>query len=302
MTKCDLKLAVIVSFLNEAEHLPTLLASIAAQTQPPDQLLLVDDGSRDASGEIASTFADERSWARTLRRPVAPPAKDRLASAGELRAFLAGVEQLDEPWHVVAKLDADLELNPELFEAVRRRFASDPRLGITGSRLSVWQRDGSLRRERSPEGLAPGPSKFYRRQCYQQIVPLPPILGWDTIDVLRARQRGWRTERFALPSGESLHLRPTGSYDGRLLAYRRWGACAWGYGVHPLWLLLGGIRRMTEPPYIFAGLNYLFGWALAAARGYPRAEPAVRALARREELDTIRRRLWGRLRPGGREA
>jgi poly-beta-1,6-N-acetyl-D-glucosamine synthase len=282
---------VVVSFLDEAEHLPKLLASIAAQTQLPDQLVLVDDGSVDASFEIADSFAREYAWARTLRRPTRRPSKDRLVDASVLRAFQEGVKQLEEPWDIVAKLDADLELNADLFRSVRQRFAEDRGLGITGSYLSAPRRDGRLRREHRPADHVHGPNKFYRRACFEQISPLPAILGWDTIDDLRARLHGWRTESFIPDSGESIHLRPMGAHDGRIRAYRRWGRCAWGYGSHPLWVALGSVYRMRARPYVLGGLGYLSGWLAAAVHRYPRAEPAVRMQARREELAELRQRL-----------
>ena len=68
-----MKLAVIVSFLNEERYLPTLLASIERQTRPPDELLLVDDGSSDGSHALAAGFAERHEYARALRRPPQPP-------------------------------------------------------------------------------------------------------------------------------------------------------------------------------------------------------------------------------------
>jgi hypothetical protein len=48
-----------------------------------------------------------------LRRPARPPQRDRLATAAELRSFQWALDQLDEEWDVVAKLDADIELTPQ---------------------------------------------------------------------------------------------------------------------------------------------------------------------------------------------
>jgi poly-beta-1,6-N-acetyl-D-glucosamine synthase len=287
----NLKLAVVVCFLNEAKHLPRLLSSIAAQTQCPEQMLLIDDGSRDSSHEIAAAFAREHSWAKALRRPIRPHSSDRLASAAELLAFQWGLERVEEPWDIVVKLDGDLHLHAELLEAVRRRFSSRPQLGITGPYLSTLQSDGSLLREQHPVEHVRGPTKFYRRTCYQQIAPVPPILGWDTIDELRARSKGWTTESFSMPDADCIHLRPTGEHDGRLRSFRRWGRCAWAYGAHPVWVLLGSIYRMREQPHLLGGLNYLWGWLTAAARRYPRADPALRAYTRHEDLARLARRL-----------
>jgi len=292
-----LALAVVVPVLNEEEHLPKLLESIAGQTHPPEQLVLVDDGSSDRSREIADTFVSAHSWASALALPARPREHDRLAAAAELRAFLKGVEHLREPWDVVVKLDADLILARELFQAMRTRFMADPCLGIAGSHLSVRSRGGRLVPEHRPAGHVLGPNKFYRRACFEQIAPIPPILGWDTIDDLRARLGGWRTENVRLASEESVHLRAMGSHDGAVRAFRRWGRCAWGYGAHPLWVGLGAIYRMARRPYVVGGLNYAIGWVDSALHRRPRAEAAVRARAKREEMRDLRARSARLLRP-----
>ena len=65
-----LRLVAIVSFLDEERVLPAFLGSVAAQTRPPDRLLLVDDGSRDGSAALAETFARRHDFA-SLRRSCA---------------------------------------------------------------------------------------------------------------------------------------------------------------------------------------------------------------------------------------
>lgn len=282
------RLAVVVCFMDEAAHLPRLLASIAAQSQAPAQLLLVDDGSSDASPEIAAAFAEGRPAARVLRRPRKPPTRDRLAAAAELVAFEWAVAQLHEPWEVVVKLDGDLVLNSRLFESVCGRLAERPQLGITGPFLSIETPDGALRREQNPPEHVRGATKFYRRECYEQIRPVPPILGWDTIDEMRARREGWLTESFEVPGGDCIHLRPTGEYDGRLRSMRRKGRCAWGYRAHPLWVLLGAVRRMRDRPRLLGGANYLWGWISAALSRQPRAERSLGVLARQEGAARLR--------------
>jgi lipopolysaccharide O-acetyltransferase len=281
-------LAVVVCFLNEEEHLGRLLGSIERQSEPPDQLLLVDDGSTDESVAIADEFATRIGYARVIRREYQTPGTDRLASAPELRAFLAGVEQLEDGWDVVVKMDGDLELPSSLCREARDRFEANPRLGITGSELAVIDEDGNTRREPNPSYHVRGPNKFYRRECFETISPLPTFLGWDTIDDLRARAAEWETQSFAPTSGLAVHLRPTGLHDGRLRAYRRWGACAWAYGAHPFWVLAGAARRTGRPPRVVAGAAYLIGWLQAALTDRPRAEPEILALRRHEDLDRLR--------------
>jgi glycosyltransferase involved in cell wall biosynthesis len=287
-TDQQLRLAVVVCFQNEAAHLPTLLGSIDAQTEPADQVMLVDDGSTDGSPEIAAAYAGTHAQATVLTRERRHEVSDRLADAPEWRAFEAGVRALGEPWDAVVKLDGDLRLPASLFADVRARLRDDPGLGLTGVWFSEATADGGLLRNGHPATHVRGANKFYRRTCWEQISPIPAQLGWDTFDELRARAAGWRTETFAATGGDVIHLRPTGSFDGLLRGYRRWGICAWAYGAHPLGVAAGALRRARQRPVLLGALYYLIGWSGAALRGYPRLEPETRAFARREDLARIR--------------
>ncbi|MGH2716041.1 MAG: glycosyltransferase family 2 protein [Thermoleophilaceae bacterium] len=289
-----MQIAAIVSFLDEERHLPTLLDSIAAQTRRPDRVLLVDDGSRDGSAALAEAFAREHDHATVLRRPSRAVERDRLAAAPELRSFTWALETLEDPWDVVAKLDADLRLAPGTLAGIEARFKDDPRLGVVGPRLlSVDEGGRDVSHRTRPEHVE-GAAKFYRRECLEQISPIPPILGWDTIDEVRARMRGWRTAGGAPDDEPVLHLRPMGARDGAVRAFRRWGACAYAYGEHPLHVLLVGARRLPERPVVLGGTSYVAGWALAALHRAPRAEPELRAYVRRDQLGRLARRAQGR--------
>ena len=286
-------LIVVVPFFNEERHLPSLLDSIAGQSRRPDRLLLVDDGSTDGSPGIAAAFARDHDYAELLRRPVRPAEKDPLSAAHELRAFQWALGRLDAPWETVAKLDADLRLVPCHLAEVERRLREDPRLGITGAYLSTLAPDGRPVRHRGGREHVDGAGKFYRRACYEQIAPLPAFLGWDTIDEVRARMRGWRTASFELPGGDSLHLRRMGSRQGILRGFRRAGVAAHAYGAHPLHVALSTAVRVRERPFVLCGASYALGWVLAAARRAPRAEREARAFVRREQTIRLRRMLEG---------
>lgn len=289
-----MRLVVCVGFLNEERYLPTFLDTVSAQTRLPDRMLLVDDGSTDASARIAGEFVERHDWARSVSRPQRPPERDRLAHAHEFQAFLWAREQVGDDYDVIAKMDADLRLNPRLIETVMGAFESEPRLGIAGGPLSVVDKDGTVRRERSPADHVRGPNKFYRRACLDEIMPVAAIAGWEAIDEAKAHMRRWETRTIELPGGDSIHLRPTGAQDGQVRGYRRMGSNAWSYGAHPLAVVAGGATRMRERPRVVGGLAFIAGWGYAAMKRYPRAEPAVRAQVRREQLARIR----GRLRPG----
>ncbi len=279
-------IAAIVPFLDEADHLVALLESVDAQTRRPDQLVLVDDGSGDGSAEIADRFAAGRPWVTSLRRPRRAQTRDRLADAPEYQAFQWAATRIPAPG-VLGKLDADLALPADFFATLEAALLDDPRLGVVGSYLSIPQPGGSVVREQHPAYHVRGATKFYRRECYEQIEPVPAILGWDTIDEVAARMHGWHTRSVEIPGGDPLHLRPTGSMDGILRAFSRWGACAYAAGYHPLWIALGAGRRLSERPPVLGALAYLWGWAGARRERLPRADPAVRRYLRGEQLSRL---------------
>jgi poly-beta-1,6-N-acetyl-D-glucosamine synthase len=285
-----LRIVCVVSFLNEQRHLDQFLESVEAQDRPPDEMLLVDDGSSDDSPRIAREFVRRRPEARFLRRPLRPPARDRLADAAVVRAFEWAVSQLSEPWDVVVKMDADLALSPDLFTTIERAFLDRPDLGVAGTYLSIVDpRTGERHRERCPPQHARGPTKFYRRSCYEQIAPLPAMLGWDTIDELSARRSGWRTASVACAAGDTIHLRPTGAHDGLVRAQFRWGTCAYAIGQHPAWVLASAARRLRDQPKVIGSAAFLAGWLTASIRRSPRASAEVRAFGRGEQLRQLRR-------------
>jgi poly-beta-1,6-N-acetyl-D-glucosamine synthase len=285
-----MRVAIIVPFLNEEELLPQFLASVAGQQRHPDLLLLIDDGSTDHSPQIAADFCAAHDFARVLARPPRAAERDRLATAAELQAFHWGRESLDEAFDVIAKMDADLRLSADHVQEVLAALENDASLGVCGAYLSVII-DGEHRREAHAATHVRGPSKFYRAACLEQIEPLPEILGWDAFDTIRARMYGWSTLSVELPLGDSIHLRPTGLHDGRLRAFRRWGRCAWGYGAHPLIVILGTATRMLRKPRIIGGISYLFGYLHAAATRAPRVDAETRRAGRKQQLQELRERV-----------
>lgn len=288
-----MKLLVVSVFLDEEALLPTFLESLADQTRVPDRALLVDDGSDDTSAAIAAEFARHHSWAEVLHRPRRPRERDRLVSAAVWTGFTWAADGAlaDGDYGIVAKMDADLRLPPGLLEEVEARFEADARLGLTGPYLSELDRAGELKRLRwRPEHVG-GAVKFYRRQCYESVFPLPPLLNLDMVDEVKARSAGWKTESFEAEGGEPLHLRSHGSHDGVLRGFRRWGRGDYVSGAHPLLVGFLAAQRLPAYPPVLGSLNYLAGWAMAAVRRVPRFDPELRAVRRREQLDRVRERL-----------
>ena len=275
-----LRLALVVPFLDE-ERYPARAAGLdrRADTRPPTGSLLVDDGSRDASPELADAFADahacrDRAAAAGAagRRPTGSPAPTSCArSAGRsMRSTSRGTSSPSS----TPTCACPRARSP----TIEARFRDDPRLGIAGPRLLSVDDDGTRR-------LAPHAPRA--RGGRREVLPARLPRG----DRRRSRRSsaGTRSTRCApacaggAPPAAAPREEPRAAPapDGRprrrrCAAFRRWGACAYAYGEHPLYALLMGIRQLPQcRPSSSAALSYVAGWMLAALA--PRAARRARA-------------------------
>lgn len=94
-------IAAVIPAHNQAQLLPRALASVAAQTSAPDEIIVVDDASSDATALAASSFARQRGTViRLLRRDTPGPggyAARNLAIASTSCAWVAFLDA-DDVW------------------------------------------------------------------------------------------------------------------------------------------------------------------------------------------------------------
>ncbi len=297
----DQRLLVISPIRNEADHIERVALAMARQTRKADTWIVVEDGSTDDTAAVLQRLGSQIPEMTVLSAiPVlADTVKDRLAAAAAPRAFNLGLKSVDwRQFTHIAKLDGDTELPPRYFEELLARFARQPELGLAGG-IRIERVDDRELLERVPvQHHVPGALKCYSRECFRAIGGMPERLGWDTIDEVYARMRGFQTRTF--PELVAVHHRPWGSADGLMRGRARHGRCA--YIVHyPFsWVALRAVKTAGSRPLGVSGLAYLGGYLAAATRSTPRvADPEFRRFFRRELRGRVWRALAGSL-PAGR--
>ena len=106
--------SVIVPFRDAELTLPAALASLAAQTEPAWEALLIDDASRDGSAALVRAAAARDPRLRLLHDPAQGPARGVAATRNLGIAAARGA--------YVALLDADDRWLPEKLALQRRAF------------------------------------------------------------------------------------------------------------------------------------------------------------------------------------
>lgn len=108
-------ISVVLATFNGQEYLPAQLESLAVQTSPPEELVVSDDGSTDATLEIIADFARRAPFpVHVTRNPT---------RVGYARNFMSGATRCTS--ELVAFCDQDDEWAAHKLEVMRRPF-DDP--------------------------------------------------------------------------------------------------------------------------------------------------------------------------------
>jgi glycosyltransferase involved in cell wall biosynthesis len=121
-----LKISVIIPSHNRAHTLPRAIDSVLAQSEPPLEILLVDDGSEDSTRELLATDYPQVRYLYQQNRGV--------SAARNL-----GICESRGEW--VALLDSDDEWLPGKLAAQRRLLGANSDLRICHTE-EIWVRNG----------------------------------------------------------------------------------------------------------------------------------------------------------------
>jgi glycosyltransferase involved in cell wall biosynthesis len=278
---------VVTPARNEAVHLPGTIASMRAQTRPPAEWIVVDDGSTDDTATIAMHAAEQCDWLHVVRRD---DRGHRAAGIGVVTAFydgLAAVRRTD--WDFLVKLDADVLLAPDYFERCLDRFAEDPQLGIAGGVFHNPMPGGGFEEERTPRFHVRGGSKIYRRACWDDIGGVIRMTGWDAFDDVKANRLGWRTQSF--PDIVVQHQRFTGDAGGQWGTWVKNGRASYIVGYDPLFLVARSVSRLRERPSLTSSAGLLVGYFGALLRREPRVDDpeTIRFMRQQQRRRLLRR-------------
>jgi biofilm PGA synthesis N-glycosyltransferase PgaC len=261
-----IKYCIITPTRDEEKYLNGTIEAVIAQTIRPIEWIIVNDGSKDRTGQIIDDYASRYGWIRAFHR------EDRgfRSTGGGIDGFLDAYERLQSKnWQFLVNLDGDLTFAPDYFERCFEQFRSQSSLGIAGG--TIFNKVGDeLQLEPCRSFHVRGATKIYRRECWDDMGGMLRGLGWDTFDEVTANMRGWKTGSF--PDIHLVHHRFTGTADGRWRGLVKDGRADYIIGYHPMFFAAKCVGRLFKSPLVVGSVGLLWGFASGYLKGVQRVK------------------------------
>lgn len=194
------KVSIVMPVLNGKRFIGEAIQSIAAQTYPNYELLVVDDGSSDETPELVSVLAgkmDLKYIRHESRRGIASSMNDGVRNAsGDFIAFL----DHDDAWF------------PEFLETQVVYLEQHPEVAMVHSDFQTIDADGNVleqsvaacRNRRRPSGhvflelfmdsFIVGNSVLIRRECFEKLGLFDESLRWGDYHMWMRIARNYRVD------------------------------------------------------------------------------------------------------------
>ncbi|HEU5328198.1 MAG TPA: glycosyltransferase [Thermomicrobiales bacterium] len=286
--------SLVITVLNEAASLDPLLASLAAQTCPPAEIIVVDGGSTDGTLDVLARWR-ERLPLRVLCRPGANISAGRnagiAAATGAIVAVTDAGVRLAPDWLACLLAPFDAVAGPDAPDIVAGFFAPDPQ---TPFEIAMGATVLPTLDDIAPATFLPSSRSIaFRRMAWAAAGGYPEWLDYceDLVFDLRLREQG---ARFAFAPQAIARFRPRGSLrafwrqyyqyargDGKAGLFARRHAVRYGTYAGLAWFVLRGWRLPLLWPLL------LLGGAAYLRRPYARLAPALPALAPGERAGAL---------------
>ncbi|MCK4411998.1 MAG: glycosyltransferase [Candidatus Eisenbacteria sp.] len=208
------QISILLPAHNAADTLDEALASLSAQTLTEWECLLVDDGSTDATPELAAAWSRRDRRVRLLRHA---------RRQGIVGALTHAAAEARAP--VLARQDADDRSHPQRLARTLALLQSDARLGAVASQVRLFPAEALgaglrvyaewLNAALSPQEIArdlwiesplPHPAVLMRREAYDACGGYREVPWPEDYDLwLRLHNRGWRFAKVAAALYEWRH-------------------------------------------------------------------------------------------------
>ena len=184
-----MRICIIIPAYNEEEFLGITLNSLLAQDARIDQIVVVDDGSKDRTPEICADYA---SRYENVSYVINQKKEKRASGSKVVRAFNLGLSSIKiSDYDLIAKIDSDMGFEKDYFSKLKAAFQSNPQLGLYGGICLIKKDNDWVEEVVSNKDHVRGGLKSFRVEAFEQMNGLREIMGWDSIDEFLLRFYKW---------------------------------------------------------------------------------------------------------------
>ena len=213
-----MKFLIIIPTHNEEKNILFTLKSLQQQTFQDFFCVVVNDGSTDKTQQIVEEFSKENLKFKIQNLELSK----HEPGAKVVRTFNKGLNSVDlKEFDIICKFDADIVFPRDYLKKINQVYETQPKAGMVSGvvkiKKSIFEQalifDFKDEKHQwkfediSSKNHIRGPIKSYRKECFQDMKGLRPVLGWDNIDVMLAKKNGWET--VTIKDLWVKHLRPT---------------------------------------------------------------------------------------------
>jgi glycosyltransferase involved in cell wall biosynthesis len=272
---------VCVITKNGANSIRETLDSILNQTTKPKLIVVVDDGSVDATPRFIESYSNSTSLPLKLIQLPDRGYDIRRVSANINEAY-AYVEKRGISCEYSMISGDDCVFPADYSEFLLSRLGLDKQLVIASG---DWGVPPPPSRIKPPQGAG----RFIREDFWRRLGGrYPDAYGWETWVLFKAMELGFRIANFS--ELRYVHLRPSGSIH----KFGHWGIAMRALGYHPLLVLLPlakNMLRQYESISIQGNLsmiaNYFLPQRYAKDPYFRYFDHDLRAFVRRQQLERL---------------
>jgi glycosyltransferase involved in cell wall biosynthesis len=258
MNKEILEYVLITPAYNEEKFIGNTIQSVIKQTAKPKKWIIVSDGSTDKTDDIIKSYLNDYDWIEYLRLPEH---RDRQFAA-KITAFNSGFEKVKElNYDIIVSLDSDITFESDYIEYLLNKFIEFPELGVAGTKYIELNDRVSTHNFFDFRNVS-GACQLFRKECFNDIGGYIPIKsgGVDTVPVITARMKGWKTQTFIDKVCHHHRKVGTGRINNILYSWFNQGEKDYYLGNHPLWEFFRCIYQMSSKPYIIGSFFIIIGY------------------------------------------
>lgn len=245
--------AIITPVFNEVETIRKTIASVFNQTVKPMRWIIVNDNSNDGTEVILSELSEKISWVNVISAKII---KTNDYSSRVVNLFKLGLEHLDVSVEYICKLDADVSFDKNFYNNILEEFDKDTKLGIASGQLTI----NGISEDIDPRFLpcTRGATKVYRMECLNDIGGLRNFQGWDTLDNVAARAKGWNV---LIVNEFFEHLKEEGSRVGsKSYSHFRTGFYNGAIPYYVPFFLIKALSKIFNKPFIIGSIFQIAGF------------------------------------------